>query len=103
MLAYRVGTPKPMLDYLGWNDALVDYFFRPEMAGRPVYLYVTEELISDLGRGAGEGVADFASAVKVGPSWVTREGFCQRAIQALDDWRVRSEERRVGKECRARE
>ena len=78
-----------MPDYMGWNDALVDHFFRPEMADRPVYLYVTEELISDLRRGAGEGIEDFAAAVKAGPSWVTREGFCQRAVQALDGWRAR--------------
>jgi hypothetical protein len=37
-----------MTDYLSWNCRLAEHFFRPEMAGCRVCLYVTEELIEDL-------------------------------------------------------
>lgn len=78
-----------MSSYLQWNDAVVEHFFRSEMASRSVYLYVTEELVSELGKRFDGTVADFVSAVKEGPSWVTREGLCQRALQACENWRTR--------------
>src|SRR5262249_26499416 len=81
------------MDYLSWNDALVDHFFKADRAGRQVYLYVTEELIRMLGEGEGLGIADFAAAVKAGPPWPTREGLCQRAMQGLDAWRSRDRQR----------
>lgn len=62
--------------YLQWNDALASQFFNPEMAGRPVYLYVTEELVSGLSRPLGADFAEFISAIKQGSPWSQREGFC---------------------------
>jgi hypothetical protein len=78
-----------MSTYLRWNDALVAHFFRPDMAGRPVYLHVTENVISEVGERLGGGLAEFIAAVKEGPPWATREGLCQRALQAFHDWRPR--------------
>jgi hypothetical protein len=75
--------------YLNWNDVVAAHFFNHEMAGRQVYLYVTEELIARLGRRLGEDVQGFIAAVKTGPPWTTREGLCQRALQALHNWRLK--------------
>lgn len=78
-----------MNDYLRWNDALVQHFFRPEMSGRSVHLYVTNELISELGRSFDGNTSEFVAAAKEGPQWVRADGLCQRALQALDHWRER--------------
>lgn len=76
-----------MKDFLGWNDALARYFFRPENAGRTVFLYVTHEVIGEIGQG--ETVKDFVAAMKSGPDWRTRSGLCQMALQGMRDWRRR--------------
>ncbi len=78
-----------MSNYLKWNDVIASHFFNREMAGRQVYLYVTEELISRLGEPLGDGIGGFIAAVKAGPTWATREGLCQRALQALFGWRLK--------------
>ncbi len=77
------------MDYLNWNNLIVKHFFNEQMAGREVILYVDNELIEMLGSDAGVGVPDFIASVKVGPPWVTRSGFCQKAFQAYSDWRSR--------------
>ena len=74
------------MDYLAWNNLIAEHFFRPEMAGRRVYLYVTEELLGEIG-GGNSSVDDFVEAVKVGPSGLTRQGLCQRALQTMQEWR----------------
>lgn len=38
------------MNYLNWNNLIASHFFKPEMAGRTVHLYVTEELIGLLGQ-----------------------------------------------------
>jgi hypothetical protein len=79
-----------MASYLTWNDALTSHYFRPEAAGQPIWLYVTDDLIRELGSHmSGAGIADFVAAVKVGPSWCTATGLCQRALQAYEGWRDR--------------
>jgi len=74
-----------MKDFLGWNDAIARHFFRPENAGRTVFLYVTHDVIAEIGQG--EGVSDFVAAMQAGPPWKTRTGLCQRALQAMRGWR----------------
>lgn len=74
------------MDYLSWNDLIAGHFFRPEMAGRRVYLYVTEELLGEIGTRNAD-VGNFVDAVKVGPPGLTRQGLCQRALQTMQDWR----------------
>jgi hypothetical protein len=81
-----------MSTYLLWNDALARHFFRPEMAGRDVRLYVNEELIEELGRPLGGGVSEFVEAVKAGPPWARHQGLCQRALSVLENWRSRGSE-----------
>ena len=73
--------------YLWWNDKLAAHFFRPEYSGRPVYLYVTESLLVDLG--GANGKQDFLMAIHAGPSFVTPQGLCQTAYQSSLDWRQR--------------
>jgi hypothetical protein len=75
--------------YLDWNDGLAQHFFQPEVAGQTVWLYVTDDLIAQLGNRIGVGAAEFVAAVKAGPEWVTARGLCQRALQAAEDWRDR--------------
>lgn len=77
------------MDYLSWNDLIASCFFRPEMGGRTVHLYVTEELIADLGQSNGADFQDFIEAIKIGPPWVTRQGLCQKALQSMRNWRQR--------------
>lgn len=75
--------------YLQWNNALAAHFFRPEMAGRPVHLYVTDELLAELGSGFGSSRHGFLESAQVGPSWITRQGLCQKAYQSFKHWRSR--------------
>jgi hypothetical protein len=77
------------LDYLAWNDLIAQHFFRPDMAGRSVYLLVTEELITQLGEPEGVALEDFLQAVKRGPIWSTKHRLCQKALECLKDWRNR--------------
>jgi hypothetical protein len=73
--------------YQTWNDAIASDFFRPEIAGGRVHLYVTKELIAKLGYDRGGGLPDFIKAVKTGPVGVTGKGICQKALQCLDYWK----------------
>lgn len=77
------------MDYLTWNNFIASHFFRPEMAGSTVHLYVTEETIAELGQDSGADFLDFIESVKLGPTWVTRQGLCMKALQSLTDWRQR--------------
>jgi hypothetical protein len=74
--------------YLEWNDLLASHFFQPASAGQPVYLFVTPELLGELGRQLGGGVGEFVAAVRGGPPGVTRSGHCQRALQIAEGWRA---------------
>ena len=77
------------MDYLTWNEIIARHFFTPEKAGKEVLLYVNEPLIARLGVPFHAGLAEFVQAVKQGPVWTTRSGFCQKALQAFDGWRSR--------------
>ena len=76
------------MDFLEWNDAIASHFFRPDASGRTVYLYVTQDVIEKIG--GTDSLAGFVDVMKGGPSWATRQGLCQRALQCLDGWRDRS-------------
>ena len=94
------------MDFLSWNDLIAGHFFQPEMAGRRVYLFVTEDVLREVG-GAEADVSDFISAVKAGPPNVTRQGLCQRALQIMEGWRAKNFplylQRRLGHNCLALE
>lgn len=74
------------MDYLSWSDRVASNFFRPEMAGRRVHLFVTEDLINEIGGLDRLGVPDFVEAVKTGPPGVKPRGVCQMAVQTLRNW-----------------
>jgi hypothetical protein len=76
--------------YVPWNDSIAARFFRPEAAGQPVYLFVTEDVIDEVGRSVGGGLPDFIAAVLEGPPGMTRSGLCQRALQVADRWSSRN-------------
>lgn len=77
------------MNYLQWNDIIAKHFFNLENAGKEVLLYVNKDLIEELGQSNSCGQDDFVRAVKEGPDWTTRSGFCQKALQACNDWRSR--------------
>jgi len=77
------------MDYLEWNNSIAAHFFRPASADQRVYLYVTRDTIEQIGRPSGDCVDDFIQAVITGPEWATRQGLCQKAFQAFQDWRDR--------------
>jgi hypothetical protein len=79
---------EPPQTYREWNDALASKIFRPDMAGREVFLFVNDDLIEELG--GSSGVPDFVRAVKQGMPWVNQDlGLCQQALHTLDGWRDR--------------
>ena len=75
--------------YLPWNDAIASRFFNPEHADEPVYLFVTQEVLAEVGQQLDESPDDFIAAIRSGPPGVTRSGHCQRALQVADGWRDR--------------
>lgn len=77
-------------DYLRWNDALAARFFNSESAGQPVYLFVTPDVVSEVGAQFREGFDHFIAAVREGPPGATRTGHCQRALQIAAGWRERN-------------
>ncbi len=76
-----------MTSYLAWNNALASRFFRPDASGQPVYFFVTEDVIAEVGRTVGGGLDEFIGAIRGGPPGTTRPGHCQRALQVAEGWR----------------
>ncbi|AUT04712.1 hypothetical protein CLI64_30030 (plasmid) [Nostoc sp. CENA543] len=74
------------IHYSEWNDKIAQYFFKPEKAGRTVYLYVTEELINSLGADNGVGCQEFIQTVKNATSI---NGICKKALGSMQNpkWR----------------
>lgn len=75
------------MNYLSWNKLIASHFFRPEKAGQSVYLYVTEQLIAQLGQEEGVGVADFIRAAK---NEYPGKNICQQALKSKEYWEYRS-------------
>ena len=78
------------MDYIAWNDAIGSRFFHPDRAGQRVFLFVTKEIIAEIGAPQGVDLDDFIEAVKTGPDqWVTRHklSICQHALQVMENWR----------------
>jgi hypothetical protein len=74
--------------FLEWNDAIASRIFRPEMAGRKVFLFVNHDLIQEIG--GDRGVSNFVTSVETGPAWIEgRHRLCQNALRAIDGWRDR--------------
>lgn len=79
------------MDYLKWNDAIGSYFFNVDRRGVRVFIYVTTDIVTEIGAPYGGDLDDFILAVKTGPPWNTRYGrsICQQALQAFENWRAR--------------
>ena len=76
------------MDYLAWNKLIASHFFRPEMADNRVYLYVTEDIISSIGKDKGVDFQDFINAVKTSVG-MTKNGICQKAWRTMEEWKYR--------------
>jgi hypothetical protein len=79
------------MTFLEWNDKLAAHFFRPEMAGRQVFLFVTEDLLDELGAETGDACRHFVWAVKGGHPWKPAEylSLCEKALHCFANWRWR--------------
>ena len=77
------------MEYLKWNDLLVNFFFNSSMSGREVLLYVNEDVINTIGEPHGADTADFIQSVKSGLEWTKAPKICQRAYEVYKDWRKR--------------
>lgn len=77
------------MDYLGWNDTIGARFFTSASKDRRVYLYVTADVVREIGKSSGVGMPDFLAAVKKGPDWITHGNLCERADRCLSGWRRR--------------
>jgi len=79
------------MDYLAWNDAIGVRFFNPDCSGARVFLYVTTDVVTDVGLPHNADLDDFITAVKTGPPWTTRHerGVCRQALKAFEKWRTR--------------
>lgn len=73
------------MEYLEWNNLIAKHFFNEEKAGKEVLLYVNDEILKEIGRGA--GVDDFIKSIKTGPQWASHSSICQKALQAFEGWR----------------
>ncbi len=72
------------MNYKDWNDLIAAHFFHSAMAGKNVYLYVTQELISNLGQDKNVGFEDFINAVKTGcRAKEQSEGICKDALWSM--------------------
>lgn len=76
-----------MSAFLRWNDALADRFFNNQMAGRSVYLYITQSLIKEMEQELEPEAGKFLTTTLGGSPWATRMGICQQALQAYSGWR----------------
>jgi hypothetical protein len=79
------------MDFMAWNNAIGARFFNQDRGGTRVFLYVTTEVVAEVGAPHNADLSDFVAAVKVGPPWITwrGRGICQQALQATEDWRAR--------------
>ena len=75
--------------YRIWNDALAARFFKEEMAGRNVHLYINQELVTEIGQGLSDA-GDFRFAVGGFPQAGTFNGeqVCARAIGEFRRWKT---------------
>ena len=67
----------PRSGYMAWNDALTAHFFTPDADGRQVHLFVTEDVVEEIGRQLDQGFADFINVIRAGPPGATRAGHCR--------------------------
>ncbi|HMP90812.1 MAG TPA: hypothetical protein PJ991_11465 [Kiritimatiellia bacterium] len=80
------------MDYMSWNNAIGARFFNQDRAGSRVFLYVTTEVIVEVGAPFNADLSDFVAAVKTGhQEWITRhnQSICQQALQVMENWRTR--------------
>jgi hypothetical protein len=76
------------VNYQEWNEIFGKHFFNPESAGREVLLYVTDDLVINLGSSRNVGVEDFISAVKGDRP---AKEICTRALELFKNWRERGQ------------
>jgi len=58
------------LNYIEWNDLLVEYFFNEEMASREVILFGDIDHINMLGKPYDSDFSDFITKLKNGPDYI---------------------------------
>jgi len=78
------------MDYLHWNDGVAARFFNPKVAHRRVFMNVTPEVISEVGKPENLHLQDFVRVARIGPAWSFHgDSLCERALEVLANWRRR--------------
>lgn len=77
------------MNYSEWNNRIAEHFFNAEMAEKSVYLYVTKELLNELGSHEGVDWNDFINALEIGPVNVDGKGICQKALKSMEHWKYK--------------
>ena len=70
--------------YLQWNDAIATRFFNQDMAGRNVYMYVNQGLISEMEQELEPEAGKFLDAIKDG-----RLGLIAKAYASVPSRHIR--------------
>jgi hypothetical protein len=80
------------MNYFEWNEAIGKHFFNADRSGSRVFLYVTTEVLNEIGEPYNADIDDFIAAVRQGPPWEVRPGvgICQQALHTIDRWRDRN-------------
>jgi len=76
-----------------WNEALIARFFREDLAGRQVFLYVTAEVLDQVASAFSMDHTDFVSAIAGPPGSFEASQVAHRAVKICDrgHWRDSSE------------
>ncbi|QJB29379.1 hypothetical protein [Limnospira fusiformis] len=75
------------MNYLTWNEKIAEYFFNPEKANRRVYLYVTKDLIEEIGNP--DGIDDFIKAIKSNDMGTRNGNICTNAKRTWEYWKYK--------------
>jgi hypothetical protein len=73
------------MNYAAWNILIAKHFFNPGRAGREVLIYVTDDLLLQIGSPYGIGPDDFVSSIK---AETPSRDICKYALKISNDWRI---------------
>lgn len=77
-------------EYIIWNNLIVDHFFNQDNANKEVILFLTEEVIENIGKEKGMGMKSFIQAIISGISGLnisTVERICEDALKLFQEWK----------------
>lgn len=81
------------MNYLQWNNAIINHFFNPKNEGKEVMLYFSEGIIEEIGeysfKNPDEGyLSDFYRALRVGVSGISNDNYINRILLIEEKYRL---------------